>query len=53
MAKIALLIGVGQSEGLKPLDAPVNDVEALKKVLEDSERCGFDEVKCLLNPDVK
>ena len=51
MTKIALLIGVGQSEGLKPLDAPVNDVEALKKVLEDSERCGFDEVKCLLNPD--
>jgi tetratricopeptide (TPR) repeat protein len=51
MAKIALLIGVGESEGLTPLVAPPNDVETLRRVLEDPHKCGFDQIKFLLNPD--
>lgn len=52
MAKFALLIGVSEYEpGLNPLPATVKDVEALQRVLLDSEMCGFDQVKQLTNPD--
>ncbi|BAY20451.1 hypothetical protein NIES2100_01930 [Calothrix sp. NIES-2100] len=52
MAKVALLIGVSEYEpGLNPLPAAVKDIEALQRVLKDSEMGGFDEVKALPNPD--
>ena len=48
--KVALLIGVSEyGEGIPPLSAPLNDVEAMKRVLENPEMGGF-EVKTLLNP---
>lgn len=50
--KIAMLIGVSQYEaGLPPLPAAPNDVEAMRKVLQDPKIGGFDEVKPLINPD--
>lgn len=52
MAKVALLIGVSEYEpGLNPLPAAVKDIEALQRVLKDSEMGGFDDVKALPNPD--
>ncbi|MEH1825371.1 MAG: ribosomal protein L7/L12 [Nostoc sp.] len=52
MAKVALLIGVSEYEpGLNTLPAAVKDIEALQRVLKDSEMGGFDEVKALPNPD--
>lgn len=52
MVKVALLIGVSEYEpGLNPLPASVKDIEALQRVLKDSEMGGFDEVKALPNPD--
>lgn len=51
MAKIALLVGVSHCvSGFEPLPAAVRDVEALRSVLEDSERGGFDEVQVLTDP---
>lgn len=52
MAKVALLIGVSEYEpGLNQLPAAVKDIEALRRVLQDPEMGGFDEVKVLANPD--
>ncbi|WP_199325196.1 caspase family protein [Phormidium sp. FACHB-1136] len=52
MAKVALLIGVSEYDpGLNPLPAAVKDIEALRRVLQDPEMGGFDEVKILANPD--
>ena len=49
--KVALLIGVSEyGEGIPSLIAPPNDVEAMKRVLENPEMGGF-EVETLLNPD--
>ena len=50
--KIALLIGVSEyGEGIPSLSAPLNDVTALKRVLENPKMGGFDEAKTLTNPD--
>jgi hypothetical protein len=50
--KVALLIGVSQYEaGLPPLPAAPNDVEAMRRVLQDSKIGGFDEVETLIDPD--
>jgi len=52
MAKIALLIGVSEYEaGLAALPAAVKDIEAMQRVLKDSEMGDFDTVKTLANPD--
>lgn len=52
MTKVALLIGVSEYEpGLNPLPAAVKDIEALRRVLQDPEIGGFDDVKALANPD--
>ncbi|MFB2919887.1 caspase family protein [Aerosakkonema funiforme] len=53
MAKYALLIGVAEyrdGEGYPRLLTPLNDIEALRQVLLDPEKGGFDEVKLLPNP---
>ena len=51
--KAALLIGVSEyAEGLKPLPAAVNDIEAMRSVLEAPEIGGFDRVVSLPNPDL-
>ncbi|MEG3971092.1 ABC transporter substrate-binding protein [Microcoleus sp. T2B6] len=51
--KIALLIGVSEyGQGIPPLSAPPNDVEAIRRVLADPNLGGFDEVKPLINPDL-
>ncbi len=50
--KVALLIGVSEyGEGIPSLSAPLNDVEAMKRVLENPHMGGFDEVKPLTDPD--
>lgn len=50
MAKIALLIGVSEYEpGLNPLPATVKDVEAMGRVLADSEKGDFT-IQVLKNP---
>ncbi len=52
MAKIALVIGVSDYEpGLNPLPGAVRDVEAMRRVLQQAEVGGFDEVKTLSNPE--
>jgi len=52
MPKLALLIGVSQyGEGIPPLSAPPNDVEAMKRVLENPEMGEFDKIDTLINPD--
>ncbi|ACK71955.1 protein of unknown function DUF323 [Gloeothece citriformis PCC 7424] len=49
--KFALLIGVSEyGEGIPPLNAPLNDVEAMGRILSNSVLGGF-EVTPLLNPD--
>ncbi|MFN6571643.1 caspase, EACC1-associated type [Dendronalium sp. ChiSLP03b] len=51
MAKVALLIGISEYESnLTPLPAAAKDVEAMQRVLQNSEIGGFDEVKVLVNP---
>ena len=51
MGKFALLIGVSEyPEGLSALPAALNDVEAMREVLECPEMGGFNDVKQLLNP---
>jgi uncharacterized caspase-like protein len=50
--KVALLIGVSQYEaGLPALPAAPNDVEAMRRVLQDLNIGGFDEVETLIDPD--
>ncbi|MFN6567741.1 caspase, EACC1-associated type [Dendronalium sp. ChiSLP03b] len=53
MAKYALLIGVSeyQSQEINLLHGVVKDIQAMQRVLQNSEIGGFDEVKFLLNPD--
>jgi hypothetical protein len=52
MAKIALLIGVSEyGEGISPLSAALNDVEAMERVLQNPNLGGFEQVERLLNPD--
>jgi uncharacterized caspase-like protein len=51
--KLALLIGVSQYEaGLDALPGARNDVEAMRRVLQDPDIGGFDEVETLLDPDL-
>ena len=50
--KVALLIGVSEyGEGIPSLSAPVNDVAAVKRVLEDPNMGEFDEIETRINPD--
>lgn len=50
--KVALLIGVSEyGEGIPSLSAPLNDVEAMKRILENPKMGGFDDVKVLKNPE--
>lgn len=50
--KVALLIGVSEyGEGIPSLAAPLNDVEAMKRILENPKMGGFNDVKILKNPD--
>ena len=50
--KVALLIGVSEyGEGIPSLSAPLNDVAAMKRVLENEEMGGFQDIKTLINPD--
>ncbi len=52
--KIALLIGVSEYEpGLSKLPAAVKDVEAMQRILQHKEMCGFDKVEILINPDAQ
>ncbi len=55
MAKVALLIGITTytHKKLSPLPCAANDIEAMFRVLQDPAIGGFDEVKRLLNPDLK
>ncbi len=51
--KVALLIGVSEyGEGIPSLSAPLNDVAAMKRVLENPHMGGFDEVTTRFNPDL-
>jgi hypothetical protein len=51
MEKVALLIGISEyHHGLNPLPNAINDIEALREVLEDSNRGAFDSVRLLPNP---
>ena len=51
--KVALLIGVSEyGEGIPSLSGPLNDVAAIKRVLSNPNRGGFDEVETLINPKV-
>ncbi|MEM9091825.1 MAG: caspase family protein, partial [Cyanobacteria bacterium P01_F01_bin.53] len=52
MVKTALLIGVSEyAAGLNPLPKAVDDIAAMKTVLEKPELGGFTEVKVLPNPE--
>ncbi len=52
--KRALLIGVSQyNAGLNPIPGAKKDVEDMKRVLENPELGGFDEVKALIDPDLE
>ena len=52
MAKIALLIGVSDyTSGFTPLPSAVKDAQAMKRVLEQTDIGGFDQVQSLENPD--
>lgn len=52
MDKVALLIGVSDYQpDLTPLPGAAKDVEAIQRVLQDTEIGGFSEVKTLPNPD--
>ncbi|MGK7961585.1 caspase, EACC1-associated type [Crocosphaera sp.] len=48
MVRAALLIGV--SEGIDPLNEPINDIEAIKEVLEEPTIGEFETVTLLPNP---
>ncbi|NEO87049.1 MAG: caspase family protein [Spirulina sp. SIO3F2] len=50
--KIALLIGVSEyQEFLVDLPGVINDIAAMKEILEDPEIGGFDDVEVLVNPE--
>src|ERR1700740_2999848 len=53
MGRHALLIGLSQSadKRLERLNAPTNDVIALREILQDGSRGGFDTVELSLNED--
>ncbi|WP_008307952.1 caspase family protein [Leptolyngbya sp. PCC 6406] len=52
--KVALLIGVSEyTPDFASLPSALNDIQALKQVLEDPELGGFDDVKLLSNPDLQ
>ncbi|PZD71866.1 hypothetical protein C1752_04351 [Acaryochloris thomasi RCC1774] len=52
MHKAALLIGVSEyGEGLQALPGTLENVEAMRGVLEHQEQGGFDDVKTLVDPD--
>lgn len=52
MTKIALLIGVSEyTSGFSPLPSAVNDVRAMRRVLENPDIGSFDQVQSLENPD--
>ncbi len=54
MAKIALLIGVSEYQSdLNPLPATIQDIEAMRRILQNPDMGGFAEenVKLLKNPD--
>jgi tetratricopeptide (TPR) repeat protein len=52
MAKMALVVGVSDYEpGLTSLPGATRDVEAIRRVLQNPEVGGFDDVKTLSNPD--
>ena len=53
MARHALLIGVSEfaDDRLARLNAPINDVLALRGILQDNSRGGFDSVELSLNDD--
>ena len=54
MAKVALLVGVGnydRLEDLKPLASAPKDVEAMRQILQNPELGGFSEVTPLIDPD--
>lgn len=52
MAKFALLIGVSEySEGLRPISSAIQDIEAMRRVLEHPDMGAFDQVTVLSNPD--
>jgi uncharacterized caspase-like protein len=53
MARRALLIGVSEfaDKRLARLNAPANDVIALREILQDGSRGGFDAVELSLNED--
>ncbi len=54
MAKVALLVGVGnydRLEDLKPLASALKDVEAMRRILQNSEMGEFAEVMPLIDPD--
>jgi hypothetical protein len=53
MAKVALLIGVGEYDGgLPSLPGTQTDLEAMQRVLQSPEVGGFDVVERLSNPDL-
>ncbi|CCI18936.1 conserved hypothetical protein [Microcystis aeruginosa PCC 9807] len=52
MAKFALLIGVSEySEGLRSISSAIQDIEAMRRVLEHPDMGAFDQVTVLPNPD--
>ncbi|MEO1145279.1 MAG: GUN4 domain-containing protein [Cyanobacteria bacterium J06638_22] len=51
MAKVALLIGVGEYKGLPPLAGTQEDVRVVQRVLQDPQVGGFDRVEVLPNPN--
>lgn len=52
MAKIALMIGISEyGSGLNSLPSTIKNIEAMQQVLQQLDRGGFDEVKCLSNPN--
>jgi Caspase domain len=52
MAKIALMIGISEyGSGLNSLPNTIKDIEAMEQVFQPLEKAGFDEVKCLANPN--
>ena len=53
MARYALLIGLSEfaDQRLARLNAPTNDVIALRRILQDSSRGSFDTVELSVNED--
>ena len=52
--RVALLIGISEyGEGIPSLSAPPNDVVAVERVLKDPNMGYFDEVRPLINPELR